>query len=863
MRLVPPLVLVLAAAVGAAADIAVRAAVDRKQLSVGEPFVLTIEVGGAQNVAPPALGDVQAFQSQYLGPTTQLSIINGQMSANVSFRYRLIPLREGQFTLGPFAVNYEGKRYDTAPIGVHVSQPAQAPAARAPVSGAGGLRLVVSPSKPEGYVHERMGLQVTLYVPADVRVDDVQYPKVEGDSVVLDKLSEPIQRDEIVDGQRFRTLRFTSAMTPLRSGVLELPASMGMSVLTPRRRSLWGRDPFFDRFFGDAFTDRREVQLRAEPGRVVVAPLPESGRPMDFSGAVGRFDFALTAKPTDLTAGDPVTVRMRISGDGNLDSVTAPVIPAEGQFRVYDALSVKEEEGEGNRVFEQVLIPKQAGVSEVPPVRFSYFDPETVKYRTITRGPIALTVHARAAGEEPRIFSPGQITGPAAALPPVGRDIVYIKDSAGRFQRRGAAFYRGAWFLSLQLLPVGVFVGVLLYVRRRDRLAADPRSLRLRQARRQVRRTLAGLGKGAADGPRFYDELSTVLSAYLGAKLDLPPGGVERERVIAKLAGDGWSEELRQHVDSFFELAERVRYAPNSAAAARRDEALALARFIVSRLQRERSGKGRVVAGLMAGLLALSLLSFALCIALLVGNAGQAAVNPAEPHTGFFRGNAAYAAGRYAEAVREYEQVLASGQESGALHFNLGNAQFKNGDLGQAIASYERARRLLPRDPDVRSNLSYAQELAQTEPVPARLWHRLAFPLAFGLTAGELAVLASAAWLSFWVALTVRRVAPRVRVAFGRAAWVFAVLCLIVAGNLAYRVAELELRHAAVVTAAGETPVRFEPSSSGTEHFPVRAGTRLDVTDEREGWLQVRRQDGRRGWIPSTAVTRLRSVDAP
>src|SRR5205814_513210 len=118
----------------------------------------------------------------------------------------------------------------------------------------------------------------------------------------------------------------------------------------------------------------------------------------------------------------------------------------------------------------------------------------------------------------------------------------------------------------------------------------------------------------------------------------------------------------------------------------------------------------------------------------------------ADPHTAFYQGNAAYKAGDYAGAAGAYERLLNAGLASGPLYFNLGNAYFKNGHVGQAILNFERAHRLMPRDPDVRANLAYAAEIAKDIPEASPLWQRLAFPLAARATTGELATLASLLW---------------------------------------------------------------------------------------------------------------------
>ena len=206
------------------------------------------------------------------------------------------------------------------------------------------------------------------------------------------------------------------------------------------------------------------------------------------------------------------------------------------------------------------------------------------------------------------------------------------------------------------------------------------------------------------------------------------------------------------------------------------------------------------------------------------------------------------------EAVDQYRRVAVAGFESGALYFNLANAELKSGRIGAAVLDYERARRLLPRDPDVRANLGYAIEQAGVELPEPPLWKRLAFPLASRLATGEMAAIVGVLWIVFWGILALSLVVVRGRPLWRRAAWIVGVLTFFLASNLAVRAWDTEWTRAAVVTASGESAVRFEPAESGTEHFRVREGDWLVVGGESGGWYRVQRPDGRRGWIPQAAV---------
>src|SRR5437870_1771562 len=247
--------------------------------------------------------------------------------------------------------------------------------------------------------------------------------------------------------------------------------------------------------------------------------------------------------------------------------------------------------------------------------------------------------------------------------------------------------------------------------------------------------------------------------------------------------------------------------------------------------------------------------SATLLVIALANVAGAAA--PAEtPNTISFRAHALYGEERGADAAAESERVLAAGWESGNLYSTLGNAWFRAGDVGRAVLDYERTRRLLPRDPDVQANLSYARELAGdggTEPA----WARLVFPLAGRATSDELLGAASALYVAIMVLLTVALFVPVVTQGARSAAAVAGVALVVVLSSAGWRLATLDLPAWAVVLGHDEATVRFEPSAGGTAHFQAKPGTVVRLLGAREGWAQVERADGRRGWVEQAAVATI------
>ena len=198
-----------------------------------------------------------------------------------------------------------------------------------------------------------------------------------------------------------------------------------------------------------------------------------------------------------------------------------------------------------------------------------------------------------------------------------------------------------------------------------------------------------------------------------------------------------------------------------------------------------------------------------------------------------------------------------AGGASAGLYFNLGNAYFKRSELGMALFNYERARRALPRDPDVDANREFALETAGTVRLRTPVWLRVVFPLAGRATADEIAVVVLGAWWLLASLLITRALVPSMRRGLGQASCAVGVVLLFTTLNLGYRLATVELVDAAVVVAPGGAVARYEPSATGVEYFEAAEGEVLRVRDRREGWLKLRRADGLRGWVAADAVAEL------
>jgi len=815
----------------AAAEIRVSATIDPAKLAVGESADLAVAIDGTQSGPAPQIASPDGLQIQAVGPSTNVSIVNGRVTASVTHHFTVIASKAGRYTIGPFGVDVDGKHYD-APA---VTLEALAAGAR---SGDGSpsrndqLELSLSLPRTEVYLHERIPLGLKLLVGA-VRIGDLQYPAVPGDGFALEKFPEPTQRREDTPNGPRQVVDFKTTLTPLKTGSLTIgPATMNMSVVVQGRR----RGPFFGGFFGD---ETRPTQLQSQPITLTVLPLPSEGRPPDFGGAVGHFTFEVTAAPAEVTAGDPVTVHSVVRGDGALDGIAPPTIAGGDGFRTYPVQTSQPSDRNDERTFEQVVIPLRDGPFRLPTLRFSYFDPTSRTYRTIAPSPITLIVRPSAQAK-----ATPQIVGAVPAPAPVpqrtetlGRDIVFIKDAPGTLRPVGARLYRSPVFWLLQLVPVLAWAAATTYDRRRRRLATDSQYARYTRAGREVRAALAHardvLRRGDPVG--CHDHVAAAVRDYLAAKLALPPGSV-LEAAPQRLRTNGAGDAVATQVTAFFAACEAARFAPRATSASELETTLAQADAIVRALERSRR-LGRAAAAL----------------ALVVIAAGSIAAGPETPSALFYRASALYGEERYAEAAAVYEKILAAGVESAPVYFDLGNAWFKTGDVGRAVLAYERALRLAPGDPDLAANVAYARELASDvadEPIAARLL----VPLASRASTDTLLVAAAVAWWVLWLALAVGPLLP----GFARAPRFLvaaATLALVVSATSGgYRWSTIDHPTYAVVVASADATVRYEPNANAKPHFAAKPGTVLRVDGEQKGWSQVVGRDRRRGWIESSAL---------
>ncbi len=409
----------------------VAAGLSANRAQVGEPVQLMVTVRGARGAEVPEKLSVKGLQINLAGRSTQFEMRNFKMSSTLTYTYIVVPLFEGEFTIPPFDVQIEGKSFRTQVMRLSVSgggqaapqspglpQGAQIPSGPPPSSADEGdpffADLILS--KKKVFVGEVVPVELRFYFNSRIGGQVGERPNFGGEGFTVQKFSNAVKREQVVNGTNYTVFSFQSAITAVKSGTLEIPeASLEARLQFP------GKMPQgFDSFFNNLplpqgmFSDNRDVTLKTKPMQLEVLPLPKDGKPEDFSGAVGKFTIDASVSPKKAAAGEPVTLKASVSGQGNFEGMGSPVLTGDEGWRSYpptDKFQSTDAVGfTGEKTFEFPLIARQ-DQTRTPGLRFSYFDPSTEKYIVLTQDPLEVNAKAGGAG------APAASATPVAAAP--------------------------------------------------------------------------------------------------------------------------------------------------------------------------------------------------------------------------------------------------------------------------------------------------------------------------------------------------------------------------------------------------------------------------------------------------------------
>lgn len=550
------------------------------QVAAGEQFRLTYTIN-TDDVDGFRAGNIPDELEILMGPSTSrqssFQMVNGHTSSSssITYTYILCATANGTFTIPPARATVNGKQITSNSLRIKVSghaqsnngsqrqqrQPSGVRSAGTPISGS-DLFIKVSANKSR--VHEQEPILLTYKVYTLVELTSLNGKMPDLKSFYSQEIPLPQQKKftvEHVNGKPYRTVTWSQyVMFPQMTGKLEIPSITFEGVVVQSNPNI---DPFEAFFNGGSGYIEVKKQIKAPGMSIEVLPLPE--RPTGFSGGVGQFSVKATLDQTEVKANDPVTLRITVSGTGNMKLLKEPVVNFPQDFDKYDAKQNDETKLtsngiEGSVTWEFLAVPRHQGSYDIPPVEFTYYDTRENAYRTLKTQGFKLNV-AKGSGNGHVISSDQQ------NIEQLNNDIHYIK-TGDVVQRQSGDYFFGStgYWIALALLTL-TFITLFVVFRQRAIDNANIGKMRGKKANKVATKRLKLADKlmKAGKASEFYDEVLRALWGYVGDKLNIPVEQLSRENISQRLTERNVNEETVNLFISALDECEFERYAPGDA----------------------------------------------------------------------------------------------------------------------------------------------------------------------------------------------------------------------------------------------------------------------------------------------------------
>ena len=536
-------------------------------------FTATYESGKVSDFVPPSFEGLEVLAGPVPSTSTSFQSINGQSSTTHahSYTYTVRAVQEGKVTLGAASVKIGKETYRTEPRTIEAVKgevPDQGSAASGGQRQSAGedLMLRMSVSKTRAVVGEPVIVTLKLYVQSSAisGFEDVRFPTFDGFwSQEIDAPQNIQFVRENYNGQVYNAALLRRYMLlPQQTGALTIDPSELVCLLQIRAESTGPRS-IFDDFFSSYQTIRKRVT--SDPVTVNVSALP-SGAPASFTGGVGSFRMTAGFVSDSVSAHEATSLRVEISGTGNINMVDAPKMQFPADFEAYDIrktenISTGASGASGTLTFEYPFIPRAPGVFDIDPVEFTYYDVQAGRYRTLSSGPLRLKV-----GEGTRTDAAVIPSGVSKrSVESLGEDIRFISTTP-RLKKAGRMMVSSPAMLIIPIVIVlataAVWVLLNRSIARRSDVAGTRNRKALKVARARLKNASVFLKQGLYSA--FYEELHKALHGYISDKLMLPVADLTRERIGEELRSRGKDEAVIQALSDILDACEYARYAPAS-----------------------------------------------------------------------------------------------------------------------------------------------------------------------------------------------------------------------------------------------------------------------------------------------------------
>ncbi len=552
------------------------ATVSKSNVGVGEQFEIDFTTNSSgSRFTPPNFNNFQVLSGPNM--SSDMTSINGNTTLTVTYSFILAATKEGTFTIDAAAIVVNGHTLISNPVKITVKGQAP-PAARqqaqqVPVPDDNNVAntkdlskqifIKAAVDKTQAFVGEQIKVTYKIYTRVGILGGQPEKaPDLNGfwSQDVINKNPNAPWKTETYKGLKYNTTTVKQTILfPQHAGNLTIdPLSIAFALriqLPPRN------------ILGSMYDDFKDVNYKAKslPITIHVVPLPEAGKPVDFSGAVGSFKVYTDADKKQLKANETLNYTVDISGTGNLNLINAPKITPPVDFEKYnpkttDRITVDSNGVSGSRQFSYLLIPRHQGDFTLNPVNFTYFNPASKKYVTIP----AKAFHVKVEKGDAQANVPAFNSSEQQDIKMLGNDIRYIKTTTADLYKDGEGFYNSVWYYLLLLSGPILFSAAWFYRRWNEQFNSDINKVKSRAAGKMAAKHLAIAQKELTAGKKaaFYDAIAKGLYGYLSDKLNIPVANLNKENITSQLETRSLPSTTINQLVETMDLCEMARFAP-------------------------------------------------------------------------------------------------------------------------------------------------------------------------------------------------------------------------------------------------------------------------------------------------------------
>jgi hypothetical protein len=545
------------------AQVLFTAEANRYKVAAGETFTVTFTINTESgDFKYPNFSGFRIVSGPMTGFST--TVINGRMSQEKTASFDLLALKTGTYTIDPATVKANGETYKTKPITIEVVAERPKPqGGNSPEDKAAELAQVkILTNKRTVYVGEPLAARYTLILKTNIgSFDFIEEPEFQNFIKNEIELKRIETQQEVIDGERVTTADFRKfVLIPQQAGTIS-PGTLRMRIPTqvPTGRTDW--------FGRQEVTTVNQLSASTFP-TITVKPLPESGKPADFSGGVGSYKLYVSLSRNEVKADESITLTVEIAGSGNLQTLELPAPNLPNSIESYDpkykeSISVKTSGVSGFKRNEYLLLPRYKGVYKIPALTFSFFDVDKGQYVTLTSDELEVNVTE---GPQQSTANDGSTTVQTdkTSVAALGEDILFIHTTPSAFALHQESLFASSTHKRLLIAALVIILAMFGFARLRSNYRPDRKKQAQRNAgfnaTKQLKQASSLIPKGDVKG--FYAALTAALQQYFAQKFNVAAGDFNRETVAAIIQKKGGSNALVSDTQQLLAQADMARFAP-------------------------------------------------------------------------------------------------------------------------------------------------------------------------------------------------------------------------------------------------------------------------------------------------------------